>query len=1383
MAIGRISGQMLKANLLRSGTDLAFETNLLVLDVTNSFVGVGTATPSRQLHISGTGALRLPSGTDAQRGTAANGDIRYNSDQGQIEGYVAGAWTDLGSGSTITDADGNTGIDVERSADENQIHFFIESVGDVAHIRSDGAIELNNLEIDNQTITGLTTNGDIALSPNGDGNVNLNADTVRVGDSNANATITTQGTGDLILNTNAGSNSGSITIADGTNGNIDITPNGTGEVNITKVDIDGGAIDGTTIGASSAAAGTFTSITGTSLSVGDGDITNVGDIDVDTVSADNGTDFDLVLADNQATALEIKEAGNAYMTFVTTDAAEQITVAKKLFISNGITFESNTVDINGGAIDGTTIGANSAAAGTFTNLTANGVINIDGDGTGDNIDGVIIGANLAASGKFTTIVVNELSSDDSTAIQINEALNVSGAVTASAFDARDGNITNVGDIALDSISADNSTDFDITLADNQANALEIKEAGNSYLNFATTNSSELITAGQAFTVATGKTFTTDTADINGGAIDGTTIGANSAAAGTFSNLTANGTINIDGDGTGDNIDGVIIGANLAAAGTFTTVDTSGNVTVGGNLTVNGVTTTIESTTLQIEDPLLTLAKNNSGGSVNTYDQGLLINRGSATNQFIGWDESDDEFAVFSTSDTGSTSGNINLTAYADFAAKDVYADKFVATGITIEDNNITATQSNDNLVLTPSGTGSVVINGTTTFGGAVSFGDNNITNVGDINVDSVSSDNGTDFAFLLDDNQSAALTIKEGSTAYMTFVTTDAAEQITVAKKLFISNGITFESNTVDINGGAIDGAIIGANSAAAGTFTSLTGTSLSVSDGDITNVGDINVDSVSSDNGTDFDILLDDNNATALEIKEAGNAYMTFVTTDAGEQITVAKKLLVSNGITFESNTVDINGGAIDGTTIGANSAAAGTFTNVVLNELSSADSSAIQINDSVNVSGTLNAKTLITNDISSEDSTTIQINDSLNVSGTLTAKTLDVNELFSSDSSAIQISDGLNVSGTTTANTFLSSNVTLTGGNIDGTVIGATTKAAGNFTTVDTNDHIVIGADSKALKIGASGDLQLSHDGTDTTISNATGILKINGAATSSININAAAANVDTQISGDTDAELIYVDASADKIGISTATPAYILDIASTDAVRLPGGDNASRPTAATGVIRFNTSSSAYEGSTDGSTWSAFAMGGGGVAAISKVSATGDGSTSTFTGFFASTPESAANVMVYIDNVYQEPTENYTVSSNNITFTSAPHSGARIFALVGFDAGSMTTGGISRTQTDSVSFTSADTAIMTFNATSYRSAELFVTVTDAGNTEYACMKANVVHDGTTAFISVYGIVNTGGSDTATLTATLSGGTVTVSAISTGGASSAQVQYSLQSV
>jgi hypothetical protein len=61
--------------------------------------------------------------------------------------------------------------------------------------------------------------------------------------------------------------------------------------------------------------------------------------------------------------------------------------------------------------------------------------------------------------------------------------------------------------------------------------------------------------------------------------------------------------------------------------------------------------------------------------------------------------------------------------------------------------------------------------------------------------------------------------------------------------------------------------------------------------------------------------------------------------------------------------------------------------------------------------------------------------------------------------------------------------------------------------------------------------------------------------------------------------------------------------------------------------------------------------------------------------------------------------------------------------------------------------------------------------------------MKANVIHDGTTAYISVYGIVNTGSEDAAVITATLAGSTVTVSAVSTGAASSALVQYSLQAV
>jgi hypothetical protein len=46
MAIGRISGQLLKSNLLRAGENLAFETDLLYLDVVNSRIGIKTAAPT-----------------------------------------------------------------------------------------------------------------------------------------------------------------------------------------------------------------------------------------------------------------------------------------------------------------------------------------------------------------------------------------------------------------------------------------------------------------------------------------------------------------------------------------------------------------------------------------------------------------------------------------------------------------------------------------------------------------------------------------------------------------------------------------------------------------------------------------------------------------------------------------------------------------------------------------------------------------------------------------------------------------------------------------------------------------------------------------------------------------------------------------------------------------------------------------------------------------------------------------------------------------------------------------------------------------------------------------------------------------------------------------
>ena len=127
---------------------------------------------------------------------------------------------------------------------------------------STGAAQVDNIKVDGNTITSENTDGHIALTPNGTGDVQIGADTVRVGDNNADAIITTYGTGDLTLSTNEGSSSGIIEIEDGTGGDIKLTPAGTRSVVISKADINGGTIDGTTVAGST---GSFTTLGSSAL--------------------------------------------------------------------------------------------------------------------------------------------------------------------------------------------------------------------------------------------------------------------------------------------------------------------------------------------------------------------------------------------------------------------------------------------------------------------------------------------------------------------------------------------------------------------------------------------------------------------------------------------------------------------------------------------------------------------------------------------------------------------------------------------------------------------------------------------------------------------------------------------------------------------------------------------------------------------------------------------------------------------------------------------------------------------------------------------------------------------------------------------------------------
>ena len=168
---------------------------------------------------------------------------------------------------------------------------------------------------------------------------------------------------------------------------FDSTVNVDGTATLATVDINAGAIDGTTIGGSSAAAGTFT--TGT---IATADI-NGGAIDGTTIGASSAA------------------AG----TFTTGTIA--------------------TADINGGNIDGTTIGANSAAAGTFTTINASGTItgDVTGDLTGD-VTGDVTGNVSGNAGTATDLAAaTKITNSEQAAHTVNDTTYFTTAATEARY--------------------------------------------------------------------------------------------------------------------------------------------------------------------------------------------------------------------------------------------------------------------------------------------------------------------------------------------------------------------------------------------------------------------------------------------------------------------------------------------------------------------------------------------------------------------------------------------------------------------------------------------------------------------------------------------------------------------------------------------------------------------------------------------------------------------------------------------------------------------------------------------------------------------------------------------------------------------------------------
>lgn len=154
MAIGRISGPLLKANLIRNGVDLAFETDLLYLDVVSGRIGVNNSSPSTDLDVIGT-----------TRSTTLVVDNQV--DVGNIH---------------IT---GNT-----ISSDLNTISF--APSGDDAVIYH-SKVNIDEIQIAGNKISTLNSNANLELRPNGAGTLEIFSNTDIDGDLYVTGNINTDG--------------------------------------------------------------------------------------------------------------------------------------------------------------------------------------------------------------------------------------------------------------------------------------------------------------------------------------------------------------------------------------------------------------------------------------------------------------------------------------------------------------------------------------------------------------------------------------------------------------------------------------------------------------------------------------------------------------------------------------------------------------------------------------------------------------------------------------------------------------------------------------------------------------------------------------------------------------------------------------------------------------------------------------------------------------------------------------------------------------------------------------------------------------------------------------------------------------------------------------
>ena len=291
-------------------------------------------------------------------------------------------------------------------------------------------------------------------------------------------------------------------------------------------------------------------------------------------------------------------------------------------------------------------------------LTVTGVI--DGNG-GANISGaetVLSSATVSDLTNNRVVIAGtsgaiedsaNLTFDGST-LAVTGSQTVSSNLTVTGNTVVNGNV-DLGNATGDTITATGRFDSDIVPStdnarDLGASGLEFKDL---YLD-GTANIDSLVA---------------DTADINGGSIDGATIGAASPSSIVATTITANSNVTITGSldaNGGASIDNIQIGVTgdneIDTASGNLTIDSAGgtvtvddNLTVSGDLTVNGTTTTINSTTVAIDDKNFQVATGAADDAA-ADGAGLTVDSG----------DGDKTWNFEATGDNWGASENINLAS-------------------------------------------------------------------------------------------------------------------------------------------------------------------------------------------------------------------------------------------------------------------------------------------------------------------------------------------------------------------------------------------------------------------------------------------------------------------------------------------------------------------------------------------------------------------------------------------------------------------------------------------------------------------------------------------------------------------------------------------------